>query len=282
MTADELRDIDIIQYLAKRGYHPKRQTGNTVMYLSPFTKEKDASFTVKKSKNRFHDYSSGMKGSVIDFVMEYDGVDFLGAIEILNNGEIEQIETYTPPKVEKKGVEIHSECTPKDADVLTILCDVRKMPYDLIRKYCKECVISFPLGKNPDARYTVIGMKNDMGGIDVRGKESWLKLSSAPKTFSTIKGDNSRVYLYEGWLDFISHLSILGLKEPKYTSYVLNGLGILEVLKPFIKDKNIYAYLDNDKAADRAIASMKEMNVTDCRHEYAFYHDINDWLKDNY
>lgn len=282
MTLQELRDKDIIQYLASRGYHPKRNTGNTAVYLSPFTKEHEPSFTVKKSKNRFHCYSSGNKGSVIDFVMAYDSVSFKEACDILKGGIGSQIEDYTPPKIEKKGVEIHSETTPQNKEVLSVLVDVRKIPYELILKYCIEIVISFPNGKNPDAKYTVIGMRNDCGGVDFRGKDSWLKLSSAPKSFTTVNGDKSKICLYEGFLDYLSHLAILGVDKPKYKSYILNGLGQLEVLKPFISKKEILAYLDNDRAADKAIASMEGMNVRDMRHEYAYYHDINDYLKDHF
>ncbi len=59
---------------------------------------------------------------------------------------------------------------------------------------------------------------------------------------------------------------------------MLNGLGQLDVLKPFIGNKETLLFLDNDKSADKKIAEMSDMNIVDMRCEYSFFNDINDYL----
>ena len=51
--------------------------------LSPFNKEKTASFFVNDQKQAWFDFSSGQNGSIFDFVMKTDGVTFPEAVERL-------------------------------------------------------------------------------------------------------------------------------------------------------------------------------------------------------
>src|SRR5499433_2292068 len=51
--------------------------------LSPFNKEKTASFFVNDQKQAWFDFSSGKNGSIYDFVMLTEGVSFPEAVERL-------------------------------------------------------------------------------------------------------------------------------------------------------------------------------------------------------
>src|ERR1043165_3002629 len=51
--------------------------------LSPFNKEKTPSFFVNDQKQAWFDFSSGKNGSIFDFVMLTDGVEFPEAVERL-------------------------------------------------------------------------------------------------------------------------------------------------------------------------------------------------------
>jgi hypothetical protein len=281
MTLEEIKKIDLVSYLAKSAIHPKRNSGKYAFYLSPLTEETQPSFCINKAKNSFRCYSSGTNGSIIDFVMAHEKMNFKEAIAFLKGDNISDIQEYIPsPRASEPGVKIHNERQISYKPLISKLTDVRKLDYDLLRAYTVEIDISFPHGKNPDAIYTVIGMKNDAGGVDFRGMDDWLKMSTAPKTYTTISGDKSKYAVYEGFLDFISHLMIMGVDKPKYQSYILNGLSQMPSLLPFINSKEILFYLDNDKAADSLLKTMSDCRVNDRRCEYAFYKDINDWLRD--
>ena len=61
--------------------------------------EKTPSFIVTPSKNLWHCMSSGQGGSVIDFVMLYDGVSFREAVELLQNKSPSLYKSAAPVKV---------------------------------------------------------------------------------------------------------------------------------------------------------------------------------------
>src|SRR3954447_8049059 len=60
-----------------------RKAGREWKGLSPFNKEKTASFFVNDQKQAWFDFSSGKNGSIFDFVMLTDGVTFPEAVERL-------------------------------------------------------------------------------------------------------------------------------------------------------------------------------------------------------
>lgn len=64
-------------------YVQLKRAGRNYKGLSPFTNEKTASFIVSPEKQIWHDFSSGRGGGVFDFVMEVEGLDFRGALELL-------------------------------------------------------------------------------------------------------------------------------------------------------------------------------------------------------
>lgn len=64
-------------------YVQLKRAGRNFKGLSPFTGERTPSFYVSPDKNIWHDFSSNKGGDVFSFVMEVEGVDFRGALELL-------------------------------------------------------------------------------------------------------------------------------------------------------------------------------------------------------
>lgn len=64
-------------------YVDLKRSGRYWKGLSPFTNEKTPSFFVTPDKDIWHDFSSGKGGDIFSFIMEMEGVDFRGALEIL-------------------------------------------------------------------------------------------------------------------------------------------------------------------------------------------------------
>ena len=60
-----------------------KRSGRNFKGLSPFGDEKTPSFMVSPEKQIWHDFSSGKGGNVFSFVMEMEGLDFRGALELL-------------------------------------------------------------------------------------------------------------------------------------------------------------------------------------------------------
>ena len=83
---DELkRSIDLAALVRSKGIELKAHGAKDLCGLSPFTDEKTPSFIVTTGKNLWHCMSSGKGGSVVDFVMHYDGVSFRQAVELLKS-----------------------------------------------------------------------------------------------------------------------------------------------------------------------------------------------------
>jgi len=64
-------------------YVELKRAGRNFKALSPFGNERTPSFMVSPEKQIWHDFSSGKGGNMFSFVMEMEGVDFKGALEIL-------------------------------------------------------------------------------------------------------------------------------------------------------------------------------------------------------
>ena len=70
---DDLRDrLPVSEVVGRRVKLQK--SGREWKGLSPFNKEKTASFFVNDQKQAWFDFSSGKNGSIFDFVMETEGV----------------------------------------------------------------------------------------------------------------------------------------------------------------------------------------------------------------
>lgn len=64
-------------------YMQLKRAGRHFKGLSPFSGEKTPSFFVSPDKNIWHDFSSNKGGDIFSFIMEVEGVDFRGALELL-------------------------------------------------------------------------------------------------------------------------------------------------------------------------------------------------------
>jgi DNA primase len=64
-------------------YVELKRAGRNWKGLSPFSSEKSPSFMVSPEKQIWHDFSSGKGGNMFSFVMEMEGLDFKGALELL-------------------------------------------------------------------------------------------------------------------------------------------------------------------------------------------------------
>ena len=97
---DELkRSTDLAALVRSKGIELKKHGTKDLCGLSPFTDEKTPSFIVTPGKNLWHCMSSGKGGSVIDFVMQYDGVSFREAVELLRTKSPQLYKSAKPVKV---------------------------------------------------------------------------------------------------------------------------------------------------------------------------------------
>lgn len=76
---DLLARVDIVDVID--GYTTLKKTGKNYSGLCPFHNEKTPSFSVEPDKQFYYCFGCGAGGNAIGFVMNYDNVDFVEAIE---------------------------------------------------------------------------------------------------------------------------------------------------------------------------------------------------------
>ncbi|HLZ15327.1 MAG TPA: DNA primase [Candidatus Saccharimonadales bacterium] len=75
-------------------YVELKRAGRNFKGLSPFGNERTPSFIVSPEKQIWHDFSSGKGGNMFSFVMEMEGLDFKGALELLARKAGVDLEQY--------------------------------------------------------------------------------------------------------------------------------------------------------------------------------------------
>ncbi len=78
---DLLSRVDIVELIGSRV--PLRKAGKDFQARCPFHDEKTPSFTVSRDKQFYHCFGCGAHGSAIGFLMDYDHLGFVDAIETL-------------------------------------------------------------------------------------------------------------------------------------------------------------------------------------------------------
>src|SRR3569833_1268034 len=78
---DLMSRIDIVELIDARV--PLRKAGQNYSARGPFHDERSPSFTVSPAKQFYHCFGCGAHGSAIKFLMEYDRLEFVDAVEDL-------------------------------------------------------------------------------------------------------------------------------------------------------------------------------------------------------
>ncbi|MEX2525226.1 MAG: DNA primase [Gammaproteobacteria bacterium] len=120
---DLLARTDIVDVID--GYVPLRKAGKNHQARCPFHEEKTPSFTVSQDKQFYHCFGCGANGSAIGFLMEYNNIGFVEAVEELAS---------------RAGLEIPREGGGKAAksDSLTELYELMELVVAFYRRQLRE------------------------------------------------------------------------------------------------------------------------------------------------
>lgn len=98
---DLLTRVDVVDVVDS--YVPLKRSGSNLSARCPFHNEKTPSFTVSQSKQFYHCFGCGAHGTAISFLMEYQGLDFVDAVNDLAVRVGMTVPEIAAPKVKPPG-----------------------------------------------------------------------------------------------------------------------------------------------------------------------------------
>lgn len=286
MTTQEAKKIRIADYLQSLGYNPVKQHGKNLWYKSPFREETEASFKVNTDLNQWYDFGMGKGGNIIALAQELyssDNVPYL----------LEQIEQQTP-YIRPTDYAFKKHPIKQSFQRL----EVKELTHPALLRYLQERGINTALAKveckelhfiHNVKPYFAIGFPNMAGGYEV--SNPFFKGCIAPKDITHIRqhGEPRNVcYLFEGFMDYLSFLTIRVKNNPQYPRLTTQDYIILNSVSNLAKVESLLAnytqfgsYLDNDTAGRNACETLKAKfgeRLLDKSLYYREYKDLNDYL----
>lgn len=288
MKPSDLNEISIANYLANSNIHPVKRKEFEAFYLSPFREESNPSFKVDTQQNIWYDFGLGKGGQLIDLVMLLDNATLYQTIckleKLYKSAEIGLIvQTYEQSNVPTNSFSFHEkESTPTITiqrvvelahPALLQYLDRRAIDINLARGHCKQIHYSVA-NKN----YFAIGFKNDSDGWNLRSE--YFKGCTSMDISTDRAVDRDTALVYEGFMDFLSYLSMNSLKRSTNNIIVLNSTSNLNKAIDFIKSQEkVCTYLDNDEGGRKATQEIKEVCKTHYNKstEFANFKDLNEF-----
>lgn len=269
------KNISIKQLLAERGILPKQERPGYGMYLSPYRDERTPSFKVDYNMNVWFDHGTDEGGSIIDLVMKLENCNFRDAIEKLENSSF-SFHRNESAHFAQSTMQIDSVVSLQNAKLIDYLQSKRAINIDIAKEYCRE--VHYSINGKP---FFAVGFQSDSGGWELRNE--YFKGSSSPKGITTIDNGSDTVMIFEGFMDFLSYLSLKGNSSPSIDTTVLNSVTNLAKAISFLQQhKTVHAFLDNDEAGKRAVEQLRQSlpnsEVVDQSAFYRNHKDLNEYL----
>lgn len=150
----------------------------------------------------------------------------------------------------------------------------RGINVDIAKLHCPE--VHYSVACKP---YYAIGFHNDERGYELRSKYFKGCTSKAP---TTVLMNSRDCIVFEGFMNYLSYLTLIGEAIPKTDTVVLNSVTNLSKAMQFIASHDrVITYLDNDETGRKATAKLKAAckNLRDQSARYSNHNDLNAYLK---
>ncbi|OJV50962.1 MAG: hypothetical protein BGO31_10875 [Bacteroidetes bacterium 43-16] len=278
MTCEQVREIDMVSYLAKLGYEPAKIRGNDYWYYSPFRDEGTPSFKVNRRINRWYDFGEGKGGSLIDFGIKYNNSTIGEFLALVANDEFPVTKFIQPSNSKEKEAPKIEVLEVKDLTAPGLLTYIskRRIPISIAKQFLKEVTYT-----NGGKTFYALGFQTDAGGYELRSAH--FKGSSSPKFFTHVKNSFDTLCVFEGFMDFLSFITIMKASDMPidFDFLILNSLSFVTVSIEQMKNySNVHLYLDNNEPGDRNTEEIKSLipGAEDKRSLFENYEDINAFL----
>lgn len=282
--------IDYFLHLAKRGVlNFEKKSGKEFIFTDQAGAQK-----VSVSDKGWRDFKSDEGGQIVKAVMKYEKLDWLGAVNWLNefqggiSTEFAEIRKKTAESKPNMGETTYAitQVVPPSSPPLLQYFEQRGISASTLKMCAKQ--VHYQLG---DKHYYGIGIQNDKGNWEVRNPFMKTKLGEQWLTEKAINKEAKKVFVLEGMTDFFSMVEILrnnkrDLKEYKFVilNSVTNALQFFERYRDK-KDHEIMLCLDGDQAGETTTYKLLKAlpHAKDIRANFGIgekgYKDLNESLK---
>ena len=320
MNTAQAKQLSLPDLMSRLGYEPVKvlKGGQELWYLSPFRQEKDPSFVTDYLGGKWiwKDFGD-TGGTVVDFVMRHENYtrisDALSFLSGLFQGHL--FETITSNRVGAVGkgkiepqndlfsfrqqngdffsggaedrslefLEAHAIANPA---IHNYLEKERAIPVSIVDLYLVEVKYRNKVnGKD----YFAFGIRNECGGYEIRAASSQYSFKSAlnGRDVTLIRGtasDHSKVSVFEGMVDFLSLLVMLGAKSLSGDAIIMHSLSSFQRTLEVIRRENyqnVNTFLDNDRSGQEATLKFSsELGTLHSNQSEMFsrYKDLNEAL----
>ncbi|KIN70260.1 DNA primase [Sulfitobacter donghicola DSW-25 = KCTC 12864 = JCM 14565] len=309
MNIAQAKCIPLKDYLERQGITASkaRQGGRELWYRSPIRQgDENPSFKVDTVKNLWFDHGAATGGNIIDLVRELCSCDVRDALQHLektglyspalskpsisaetSRGASRQL-TATPGKQVAEGekektatFELVSQ-GPLEHPALLQYLTKRGIDHDIARVYVRQIDFKAPQGAGS---YFALGYPSG-DGFEARNALFKGFVGSGKSVTFHDNPDRPLLQVFEGFMDFLSYLSVDRPTQPAGAVLVLNSTNLWQRALPYINDprfREVRLYLDNDDAGDAATRKLFEnvddrSRLADMRSYYEGYEDLNAWL----
>lgn len=277
LTCEQARLIPIVEYLDNLGFKAQNTRGHNHWYISPFRDEKHASFKVNRLRNVWYDFGEGCGGNIIDLGTRLHQCSVADLLQMLAGS------TYTPVLIpvdraaiekqeEESKVKIISTSDLVDHGLIAYLKS-RGINLAVAKQYCQQADFTIYQKK-----YSAIAFANRSGGYELRSSD--IKVSSSPKDFTLIDNGSKNLKSTEGYMDFLSLLTMHPKDHTDFNYLILNSVNMLSrTLEIMGEHKNIFTYYDQNKAGRKATDLVMNTfkNAVDASVFYPKHEDVNDY-----
>lgn len=294
MNTAQAKKIPLREILAKLGLQPAKtfKGGAELAYHSPFREEKEPSLFVNTQKNVWNDFGD-IGGNALDFVIRHQNTDVKGALSFLEqlfgNGfvalPVKPVRVAQIEPTPNENTFLLDSTAPFGANkgsLFNYITVDRKIDPLIAAQYLKEVRFS---NRENGRKYFAVGFANLSGGFEIRNP--YFKSSLGTKDMSFVKGigGGKAVWVFEGFMDFISKLTLDHSEMPPSDCLILNSVSYFDKAVLFIRASGyeiINGFLDNDRAGDETTIKLKAEfgdAFFDQRPEYHEFKDLNEYLK---
>ncbi len=279
MSIEDIRDMPLTDFLHKLGLKSTKKRGNEVWFHAPYRSDRTPSFCVNTEKNIWNDFGAGMGGDIFTLAgLMTNSNDFVAQARYIGELTNNPVERSAPPKYEPEPTVpqfTDVEVKPLSHSALLGYLRERGIPSDIATANCVE--IHYRLH---DKQYFAVGFPNEDGGYEIRNR--FFKGSIPPKAVSLIRLGSTMVNVYEGFVDFLSGLTLgYGRTED---NLVLNSVANREKAYRHLDGyEAIKCWLDNDKAGQQCLEALQKRygeRVRDFSVLFRPCKDVNEYLQE--